>query len=322
MDTNAPSLDGALSSPQDSSLSLPSQGFAGTPTTIAAAGGYLDPAMPITQTRLRFDAAFDSNFPDRGEYIYAKCGCFNDPALGALFDPDAEGPPLPESSIDYQDYRLYNEFALYDRFSVFIESGIRAINPEINDNTAGFGDMNAGFKYAFIADPCEYLTLQGRVYIPTGDADRGLGTGHPSLEPALLYLRQSGPWQFQGQISGWFPLDASDFGGEVVSYGAGLGYRLIDNCSWSLTPVTELVGWTFTDGQKDRDADGLGPIAGEISSAEGDTIINIKVGARIGLGGGDGLWGRRSSLYVGYGRALTEDRLYQDLARLEYRIGF
>ena len=41
-----------------------------------AAPGYVDFAVPITQFRLRFDAAYDDNRPDRAEFFYGKCGCF------------------------------------------------------------------------------------------------------------------------------------------------------------------------------------------------------------------------------------------------------
>jgi hypothetical protein len=34
--------------------------------------GYIDSAVPLTQFRLRFDAAYDSNRPDRAEFFYAK----------------------------------------------------------------------------------------------------------------------------------------------------------------------------------------------------------------------------------------------------------
>jgi hypothetical protein len=78
---------------------------------VAFGPGYLDNALPFSHFRIRFDAAYDNNRPDRAEYFYAKCGCFRfvPPSLGG--DPDAPGPILPETSVDYQDVSAYLEIA-------------------------------------------------------------------------------------------------------------------------------------------------------------------------------------------------------------------
>ena len=56
--------------------------------------------------------------------------------------------------------------------------------------------------------------------------------------------------------------------------------------------------------------------------ADGDTIVNFKIGLRLGFDH-DGLsLGDRSSLYAGYGRALTGDVWYEDVFRFEYRVAF
>jgi hypothetical protein len=46
----------------------------------------------------------------------------------------------------------------------------------------------------------------------------------------------------------------------------------------------------------------------------GDTIVNAKLGLRIGSGNAD--------FYASYGRALTGDVWYKDIVRLEFRLGF
>src|SRR5205809_7524462 len=38
--------------------------------------GYIDDARVESHLRLRFDAASNSKFPDRAEFFYAKCGCY------------------------------------------------------------------------------------------------------------------------------------------------------------------------------------------------------------------------------------------------------
>jgi hypothetical protein len=282
--------------------------------------GYLDNAIPFSHFRLRFDAAYDNNRPDRAEYFYAKCGCFRfvPPSQGG--DPDAPGPILPETSVDYQDIAAYLEIAGGRRASAFIEFPFRFLNPELNSNTAGLADMNIGFKYAFVSNDCRVVTFQGRVYLPTGPSERGLGTDHVSIEPSLLYAGfVSDRLTLFGQFGIWIPIDGTDFAGEILRYGAGLQYLAIDSGRVTVSPVIEVLGWTVLDGKA------LAFPENVVLDASGDTIVNAKFGVRFGLGGDNcgsrGLLGR-PDLYVGYGRCLTGDRWYQDIVRLELRIPF
>ena len=58
-------------------------------------------------------------------------------------------------------------------------------------------------------------------------------------------------------------------------------------------------------------------------NSAGKTIVNAKMGVRVGFG--DLLetgWFSSSDLYVGYGRALTGDVWYRDILRVEYRVRF
>jgi hypothetical protein len=294
-------------------------------TTIAT--GYIDPAKPMTQFRLRFDAAYDDNRPDRAEFFYAKCGCFANPALPpGVFDPKAPGPRLTETSVDYQDITAYLEVAASDRFSGFVEVPFRFLNPEQNENTSGIADMNAGFKFALVARDNQYFTFQFRTYIPTGDPGHGLGTDHVSLEPAFLYHQPlTCKLDLDAELRDWIPIGGTDFAGNVVRYRVGLSYRLIDGCHLRVQPVGEIVGWTVLDGKELAVSNPAGPLGVGLATqdATGDTIVNAKVGARFGFGprDGDGLLSR-SDLYLGYGRALTGEVWYKDIVRAEYRLRF
>src|SRR5262249_46094966 len=181
-------------------------------------GGYIDSALIRSQVRVRYDTAYDDNRPDRAEVFYAKCGCF----------PGAPGPPLAGKNVDYQDITTYVEFALAPRFSVFFEAPYRFLNAEVNTDTNGFADMNVGVKAALISTPDQVLTFQFRTYIPTGDADRGLGTDHVSLEPALLLWQQlSDKAYMEAELRDWIPVGGTDFAGNVIRYGVGFSYFLI-----------------------------------------------------------------------------------------------
>ena len=281
--------------------------------------GYIDPAVPQSQFRLRFDAGYDFGSPDKAEFFYAKCGCFR----VAGIDPNAPGPApadgRPETNIDsFQDIRSYVEVATSERFSVFGEFPVRFLNPEVNDNTAGFADMNVGFKYALIACPTQFLTLQFRAYLPTGDAGDGLGTDHVSLEPGLLYFsRPTERLIIESEFKGWVPIDGTDFAGEILQYGIGAGYIAIANPSFTVTPTLEFVGWTILDG---AETDVTAP--GAVGDVSGETIVNIKPGVRIGWGRPDQQYINDQSLYIGYGTPITDNAWYDDIVRVEYRMLF
>jgi hypothetical protein len=303
---------------------LNSQAF-GQPEVADTKVGYIDSAIVGNLFRIRFDSAYGNNRPDRAEFFYGKCGCFKF-LPGPLNDADAPGPPgfdsLPhgrfqtvadtvETSVDYQDISAYLELAWCDCqcLSGFVELPVRFINPEVNDNSAGFGDMNAGFKWAlWSCDDC-IVTFQFRAYAPTGDADRGLGTNHTSLEPALLvYKRLTDQMTLEGELRDWIPIGGTDFAGNVIRYGLGVSYDIYERCDLLVSPVAELVGWTVLDGKEL-------PRPGPPEDAAGDTIVNIKLGVRF-------FFGSHSNLYAGYGRALTGNVWYEDIARVEYRLNF
>lgn len=306
-------------------LSLTQQFGGGGEFFVTSNTGYIDTAVPFTHLRLRYDTANNNPVPDRAEFFYGQCGCFG---------PDAPGPPLPERSVDYQDIRPYFEYAWSDRASVFIEAPVRFIDPVVNENHAGFSDIEAGFKWARVARPnWDYVTFQFKVYAPTGNVRQGLGTGHVSLEPGVLFFhRLTDRAVLEGEVRDWIPISDSqfngeDFAGNVLRYGLGLGYDVVQDCNSCrqprrLTAVTEVVGWTILNGFGfdgsaflDAQANGGAPIDSDfVFDASGDTIVNIKVGARYTSG--------PKSLYVGYGRALTGDVWYENILRLEYRAAF
>jgi hypothetical protein len=272
-------------------------GDEGGPTSGGSSVGYIDSALPLSQLRLRYDTAYESNRPNRAEFFYAKGF------------PGGPGLPLPETGVNYQDLSAYLEVAAGERFSAFVEVPYRFLNPEINRDTDGLSDMNAGFKYAFWRDDCRTVTFQLRTYAPTGDARQGLGTNHVSLEPALLVFLPLGErLTFEGELRYWIPIGGTDFAGDVIRYGAGLSYAVVQTCNWRVAPVAEFVGWTALGGKE--------TVAGGFAKdAAGDTIVNVKLGVRA-------RYQDVGDVYAGYGRALTGDHWYDNILRLEFRIFF
>jgi hypothetical protein len=229
--------------------------------------------------------------------------------------PAARGYKLPETNINFQEITAYLEWAPVERFSVFVETPVRFVNPEVNAATAGFGDMNAGFKWAFLYEPDRVMTFQLRSYFPTGDPAEGLGTNHYTLEPSLLYFRAFTEYfTMEAQLGDWIPIGGTDFAGNVLEYGIGFSYHIYETPRLRITPVIELLGWTVLGG---KETASLGNNVFEIQNAAGNTIVNAKFGVRVGLGES-----QRSDFYAGYGQALTGDVWYREMFRVEYRFKF
>jgi hypothetical protein len=301
------------------------------PPIDASMVGYIDNAIVGSEVRIRFDAAFNDAFPDRAEFVYAKCGCYRNPPAsgGRAPDPNAPGPGpgnptgIPKN-VNFQVLSFMGEYALHRRFSAFVEVPFRWIQPQGPPvtgfpNGAGISDVQAGLKFAMLASSRHYLTAQLLAYFPSGDSRSGLGTNHYSLEPALLYYqRLSERFEIEGELGGWLPIGGSSglgtnisqgFAGNLFFYGIGPSYRLINGERFRLAPVIEVVGWSVTGGLQ------TGPPSNTQSNASGINIVNLKIGARMGFGG-------HSSLYVGYGKALTSADWYDQIVRVEYRYSF
>jgi hypothetical protein len=263
--------------------------------------GYIDTALILNRFRLRYDAGYDNIKPSRAEFFWP------------VGRPRGPGPG-PETSVDYQDFSAYVEWAPTPCLSFFGELPYRLVNPELQDNTSGFGDANAGFKLALRQDACQTTTFQLRTYIPSGDGSRGLGTDHVSIEPALLHYRQlSHRLALEAELKDWIAIDGTDdFAGNVLRYGAGVSYLLTDCCSTPLRAVVELVGWTVLDGMT---AFAPTPTERVIEDAAGDTIVNLKVGLRKNIS-------PCCDLYAGYGQALTDETWYDHMLRVELRRRF
>ena len=318
--------------------------------------GYIDNAIPMTNFRLRYDAGFDINRPDRAQFFYATWRelSFHPHGIngnGIFFDPKARGPEQLPGRLDFQEVSSYFEYAFTRRLSAFVDVPVRFVDfdnlledpdhdrrpgggffPEpraentetFHNNLGGLSDIQAGFKAALVADPDRYLTFQFRTYVPSGDAGRGLGTGHVSLEPGvLLYRQMTDRLMVQGQFRGWIPIAGGRMDGDILIYGVGAGYDIYRCGNLRVTPITEFVGWTVLSGFESF----FGPVTATappgvviptthgVQDASGDTIVNGKVGVRT-------YFGHRQDLYVGWGHSLTGDRWYRDIFRLEYRIAF
>jgi hypothetical protein len=291
--------------------------------------GYIDDAVVGSKIRIRFETGLHNHTPDRAEFFYAKCGCYADPDLlkkkdsAPAYDPAAPGPrPNAVGDLNFQQLYVQGEYAISSRFSAFAELPTRWLEPKtfLNPgsgftNQAGIGDVRAGVKLAVLAESRQTVTVQLQMFFPTGQALNGLGTDHASLQPELLLYQQlSDRLVLESQIGDWHPFGGSagvptsgsgKFSGDVLFYGIGPSYEVYRTGSVRFAPVVELVGWYVRSGFQ----------TAATSDASGTNIVNLKIGARTS-------WSPASSLYVGYGHALTSSTWYDDIVRFEYRYSF
>lgn len=290
--------------------------------------GYIDDAIVATQIRIRFDAGFEDNAPDRAEFFYPQCGC------------NLNGAPGPRNgqglvtALNFQQLYMRAEYAPISRFSAFVEVPVRWIQPQkfaqftgSFSSQAGLSDVQAGIKFAAIASYDRYLTFQLQAAFPSGDGSRGLGTHHYSVSPELIFYQAiSSRAALEAMVGGNLPIGGSSFtfpsgitkgfAGDVFTYGVGPSYTLYRGEHLQFTPVIELVGWGVRGGLETQPLPNPTPKnPATVLSADGINIVNLKLGARTTIGA-------HNSLYVGYGHQLTHDMWYKQIVRVEYRYTF
>ena len=286
--------------------------------------GYIEDATVGSGFTIGFDSGWDINSPDRAEFFYAKCGCYRDFAGTPAFDANAPGPgPGVVQTMNFNQLNMTTERQIGRRASIFFNLPYRWIKPTdfvagsgSFGNESGLGDISVGTKVAIATSGSHDISIMVRGSFPTGDSSKGLGTDHGSIEPALLVRQSLGSrMQIEGEFGDWHPTGSSkgplpgngDFAGDILYYGIGPSFDLVQNRSVRFAPVVELVGWHVLSGFETSTF-----VGGGSGDASGLNIVNLKAGARMTLASG-------SSLYIGYGWALTNNVWYDHILRLEYR---
>ena len=294
--------------------------------------GYVNDSTIQSQVRIRFDAGYGITSPDRAEFFYAKCGCYRGlPTNLNIYDPDAAGPaPGILTDGNFQQLYLLGEYGMMEnRGSVFVEIPFRWLKPqEFVAGTGSFGDQTGisdlrfGAKFGMMATANGQATVLVQVTVPTGDSEKGLGTNHASIEPALLIAQRVGDKVgIEAQFGGVFPTggspglptaSADKFSGRVIYYGIGPSFDVYSSDAVRFAPVVELVGWRILSGFRTI-CDGA-PCFLEANDPSGN-IVNIKIGGRL-------VMRDQSSIYVGYGKVLSDQQWYDKILRVEFRRSF
>jgi mono/diheme cytochrome c family protein len=152
---------------------------------------------------------------------------------------DAEGPTSITSELTYE--RRFGPRGQLELTLPFVlaDPGAR------HSTQAGIGDVEVAWKQNMLADlnSGTIFSLGGAAILPTGDSDKGFGSGVVVLEPFALFGKILSDDAFlQGQLFGEFPLNDSA--------GSEVGWRLAVGRTWASengfgrawTPMVEVLG--------------------------------------------------------------------------------
>lgn len=299
-----PSNMGMLATPQGQMFGAGNPGAKDADPGISIKDSYvsfIDGAAPRSVFGLRFEGMYGNRQPMRAEYLFARGGLLN-----------SVGFPLPETRVDSLELTSYAEYSITPWFSMFMEAPFRWVNPDVNANQHGAGDMRYGLKLCTWSSDDLIATILFRIYQPTA-RHNGLGTHHWSLEPGLLTAyRITDKILVEGEFRYWTALGNSDFAGNLLRYGLGVSYQHRNaNGTW-LMPVLEGIGWSVLDG---KTMIASAPDSFLVQDAYGHTIVNAYLGLRMG-------YGKSLDFYLGYGRSLTAHPWSRDTYRLEMRYSY
>ncbi len=218
----------------------------------------LDTALtsPYMGFRIRSDRGI--NAPDRLEYLWGKSG----------------RGPAPESRVDLID-TIYRTELGTDKAGFISEIRMRSLDPKINPNTVGFGDMLVGGKLLVYESTCTKVSTIFLTHLNTGPERKGLGRGHVALEPGVLAMRKwtdrtylFGEWKYH------VPLGATlGFAGDIFKTGWGIATIWHDTDCYAMIPTLEIQTHSFLFGGRTL------PDGTEVR-VDGTTAIDLYPGIR------------------------------------------
>jgi len=266
---------------------------------VATAPFVIDISQPLGNFRFRTDAVYNLTKPDRSEFFWSK------PPRG----------PVLDRGVDYQDFRFLLETGS-DVFSLGTEVPIRLLNPDINDNTGGISDIQLVQKMVMMNGHRWQMTQLMRTVFNSGNARKGLGTGHVQIEPGMLFrYRYSDLTYFHSEIRMTIPIAADPmYAGPALRWGLGMSTVYYETDTFALIPTLEFTNIWLLDGQFTPLQTGI-PV-----DVRGDGIFNLSPGLRMACDTGGDL----GIVELGWAAdlAIGSDGWYDGLLRFDLRFVF
>jgi len=268
---------------------------------VADAAFFVERARPQSTQTFRWDCAMNVILPDRSEYFWAR-------ADGSGRGPQPPAPFRVEPRLRYNDL-VYATEAASGNIGIIFEMPYRAVNPVEGPRAANFGDITVGTRTLLFDCELLQITFLMKTFIPAGSTGKGLGTGHVSLEPSLVYGIKLGPETYmQGQLSQWIPL-----GGDPSYAGAILHQHYsLNQVLFRCLPDVPLIGTIEVSAFHFQDGAYTDPLLGPFQKSSGETYVMPGCGLRLVV---------CDKFDIGFGAAfaVTERHLQGQLYRTEIR---
>jgi len=99
-----------------------------------------------------------------------------------------------DGTTDEQELEAELEWALTKRLGIVIEVPFLSLDPDVDDNTTGFGDLVVAGRALLIDGDESMMAVNLAVSTPTGDESRGLGAGETIISPTVSLWQDLGNW--------------------------------------------------------------------------------------------------------------------------------
>ena len=117
-------------------------------------------------------------------------------AMQYRHDRDGDSSTLPHVEINY---------GLLPNVQIHLIAPLQYIKPEGSSSQYGYGDTEVGVKYRFVQET-EYfpqMAVFPLIEFPTGDSDKGLGSGRTQYFLPIWLQKSWGPWTTYGGGGYW-----------------------------------------------------------------------------------------------------------------------
>jgi hypothetical protein len=154
--------------------------------------------------------------------------------------------------VDEWEFEAELVWAINNRTIIIVGAPLISLDPVVEPNTAGVGDMELGIQFLAFSGERDLLFFALNMSVPTGDPDRDLGAGHTVLEPTALWLHDFGGGTYFQSRFGWeVPISIENVGNDF-RYDLGLYHTFVSTADWCafryLTPLIEVNGVTALNG--------------------------------------------------------------------------
>lgn len=222
----------------------------------------------IAANGIGFSFHFDQglNVPDRAEFFWSssRSGSSSDPSVDV---------------IDTQVQLVVGS----PKLTGITRYTLRSLDPTTAANTTGMGDMMVGVQSLLLDGKRLKVSSLLQTHLATGSTSRGLGVGHTSLEPGILWRYCASPSLYWfGEASYHVPIGGDpQFDGNVLTTGIAVSKIAWENDRFAALPTLEMRTLTFTSGAESIPGAGAGT---DPRRVDGTTAVEFFPGIRMVLG--------------------------------------